>query len=71
MGWAQRINPGATPKAKQRRTNDARLRAMLALFPDRATFEQWVTAKAVPDDLRAHLESFLPAHLQQEEAAIG
>lgn len=69
MGWAQRANPAATSKAKQRRTTEARLRSMLALFPDRATFEQWATT--VPDDLRAHLEQFLPAHLRQEEAAIG
>lgn len=40
------------------------LRAMLALFPDRATYEQWLTAREIDADARAHMEGFLPERLR-------
>lgn len=66
MGYAARANPNATPEAKRRRSAEATLRAILAAFPDRATFEQWATARQIPDEFRAHMESRLPAHLQAQ-----
>lgn len=45
-----------------------KLRLMLDLFPDRTTYEQWLTAREVDDAHRAHLEQFLPARLQAQEA---
>lgn len=59
MGYAQRANPQKPDTAAQ-----AQMRRVLALFPDRATYEQWLTAREVPDEHRAHMESFLPEHLQ-------
>lgn len=39
---------------------------MLALFPNRETYEQWLTAREVPGDVCQHLEQFLPARLQTQ-----
>lgn len=66
MGYAARRNPNTQPEAKRRRTAEATLRAVLAAFPDRATYEQWLTARQVPEAHRAHMESRLPAHLQAQ-----
>lgn len=60
MGREARLH--ATPEARAER----KLRRVLALFPDRATYEQWVTARSVPDAYRAHMESCLPAHLKAQ-----
>lgn len=49
-------------------TAEHKLRLMLDLFPDRTTYEQWLTARKVDDAHRAHLEQFLPARLQAQEA---
>lgn len=68
MGWAQRTNPNTSTEGKRRRTAEATLRAVLAAFPNRATYEQWLTARQVPDEYRAHMEQFLPAHLQAQGA---
>lgn len=68
MGYAARLNPNTTAEAKRRRTAEATLRAVLAAFPDRATYEQWLTARQVPDEYRAHMESRLPPHLQAQGA---
>jgi uncharacterized NAD(P)/FAD-binding protein YdhS len=56
MGYAERANPRNTRQGRE-------IMAMLALFPDRTTYEQWLTAREVADDVRAHLEQFLPARL--------
>lgn len=48
-----------------RKPEDA-LREMLALFPDRTTFEEWATARGVTDEQRAHMEQFLPKALQAQ-----
>lgn len=66
MGWAERINPNTLPEMRRRLTLEHGMRAMLALFPDRTTYEQWLGSRAVTDEQRAHLEQFLPARLQQE-----
>ncbi len=64
MGYAERINPNTPAEAQRRLTAEQELRAMLNLFPDRATFEQWLTARAVPEQHRQHFEQFLPPRLQ-------
>ena len=66
MGWAQRANPLATPKMQRQRTVERNLRAMLSLFPDRETYEHWLTAREIDDAHRAHLEAFLPDHLKAQ-----
>jgi len=66
MGWASRANPHTTEDAKRLSRQEARLRGALALFPDRATFEQWATTKALTDEQRGHLERFLPSRLQPQ-----
>lgn len=60
MGWQARVN--GTPQARA----DRQLRRLLALFPDRATYEQWLSARQVDDGKRAHMEQFLPAHLKAQ-----
>lgn len=64
MGYASRVNPNTTDEAQRRLTAEADMRAVLALFPDRATYEQWLTAREVPEQHRAHMEQFLPAALR-------
>ena len=59
MGYAQRLNPRKPDTGPERQ-----LRRVLALFPDRSTYEQWLTARSVDDAHRAHMERFLPAHLR-------
>lgn len=61
MGWAARANPSTREPQAVRR-----LRRLLALFPDRATYERWLTARGVPEANRAHMEQFLPAHLTEQ-----
>ena len=60
MGREARLN--RTPQARADRT----LRRMLAFFPDRATYEQWLAARRVSDAHRVHMEQFLPAHLKPQ-----
>lgn len=60
MGREARINQH--PDVQAQRT----LRRLLMLFPDRATYEQWLTARAVDDKRRAHMEQFLPTHLKAQ-----
>lgn len=67
MGRLSRLNPHTTPEAQRQLTAEAHIRKLLALFPDRSTFEQWATAKALPDNVRAHMERHLPPHLQRIE----
>ncbi len=57
MGREARL-PRSVPPPKDE------LRALLALFPDRATYEQWLTARAVSPELTAHMELLLPPRLQ-------
>jgi hypothetical protein len=59
MGYASRLNPRA-----QESTVERRLRRMLALFADRQTYEQWLAARGVSDQQRAHLERYLQQALQ-------
>lgn len=58
MGWQARINQH--PDVQAQRT----MRRILMLFPDRATYEQWLTARNVSEAHRAHMEQFLPEHLK-------
>lgn len=64
MGYASRLNPNATAERQRLFKYEAELRAMLDLFPDRATFEAWATDRHVSDECRAWYERFLPARLQ-------
>lgn len=66
MGWAERANPGATRQAKRQRTIERNIRWTLSLFPDRETYEHWLSARAIDDAHRAHLEVFLPDHLKAQ-----
>lgn len=66
MGWASRVNPHTRPDQRRRLQAEAELRAALALFADRATYETWLTARGYDDAHRAHLERFLPASLQAQ-----
>ena len=61
MGWAQRANPRTPDTCVERQ-----LRRMLALFPDRQTYEQWLDARVVSDQQRAHLERYLPDPLKAQ-----
>ncbi len=65
MGRLSRLNPRTEPAVQQQLTAEATLTKLLALFPDRATFEQWAEARQVPPEARAHMEKHLPAHLQK------
>lgn len=56
MGWAARADKTGRVERE--------LRQILALFPDRSTYEQWLTA--VTDRQRAHLEQFLPDRLKAQ-----
>lgn len=60
MGYMERF------KASPQQRAERRLRNLLALFPDRATYEQWLTARNVGDEERAHMERFLPAQLRPQ-----
>lgn len=60
MGWAARANHVRT----MRERNEADLRTLLQQFPDRSTYERWLTDYDVDDQHRSHLEAFLPAHLR-------
>lgn len=68
MGHAARANALSTdcelPVREQNTRLHASLRALLNLFPDRATYEHWLKARQVSDEQRAHLEQFLPPDLQ-------
>ena len=66
MGYAARANPKCTVETRARFMAEANLRTVLALFPDRSTFEQWVEARQLTDEQRAHLESYLPPALQAQ-----
>lgn len=59
MGYAARLNPRTREDAA-----DRRLRRLLALFPDRATYERWLSERNVNDAKRAHMEHFLPDALK-------
>lgn len=66
MGYAARTN-GFSRQGKPLPDQDAvSLRRMLNLFPDRTTFEQWVTGKQFDRAIVAHLEAHLPPRLQQQ-----
>ena len=64
MGWAARANPTNTPQGR----HEAQLRRVLAMFPDRSTYEQWLVKSQMDDAHRAHLEQFLPARLRAQGA---
>ena len=61
MGYAQRANPRQPDTASERK-----LRRMLALFPDRATYEAWIEARSVDESHRAHMERYLPDALKAQ-----
>lgn len=61
MGWAARANP---MNGTRRDRREEELRRVLALFPDRSAYEQWLVKSQIDDTGRAHLEHFLPAALR-------
>ncbi len=64
MGRDSRVNPNTTAEAQRRLQAESQLRAMLNLFPDRATYERWMTSRTVDTEHAAHMEQFLPPRLQ-------
>lgn len=61
-GWAE----GAKHQRTLRLRREDELRRVLALFPDRAAYEAWITKSQIDDAHRAHLERFLPASLRAQ-----
>lgn len=66
MGYEARANPNCRAEGRGRRAAESNLRQVLAMFPDRQTFEEWATNCNLTDELRAHLEQYLPPGLQAE-----